>query len=313
MAAILGLNAYHGDAAAALVVDGELVAAAEEERFNRIKHCAGFPARAAAWCLADAGLTAADLDHVAIGRDPKANLGAKLRRTLTRGTSARFLKARLENAARVRDVKGELEQALGGPVGAELHHVEHHRAHVASAFFPSPFEDAAILSLDGFGDFASTMLAEGRGASVTVLDRVLFPHSLGIFYTAVTQWLGFPHYGDEGKVMGLAPYGTPRFLAKMRDLVLLDGPLFQLGLDYFTHDEEGGDMTWDSGSPTIGRIYSEQLVELFGAAREPDGEIAEVYSDVAASVQAMLEEAYLHLVHTLWERTKIPNLCLAGG
>src|SRR5581483_4235168 len=179
--------------------------------------------------------------------------------------------------------------------------------------FVSPFEDAAILSVVAFAVLKNTMLAEGHGNHFYGLERVIYPQSLGLFYTAVTEWLGFPHYGDEGKVMGLAPYGKPRYLAKMRDLVQLDGPMFQLGLDYFTHDEEGVDMNWDSGSPTIGRIFSEQLVELFGAAREPDGEIAEVYSDVAASVQAMLEEAYLHLVHTLWERTKIPNLCLAGG
>ena len=199
MTAILGLNAYHGDAAAALVVDGELVCAAEEERFNRVKHCAGFPAESAAWCLAHAGLAAADLDHVAIGRDPKANLGAKLRRTLTHGASPRFLRERLANAARVRDVKAELEAALGAEVAAEIHHVEHHRAHVASAFFPSPFDDAAILTVDGFGDFASTMLAEGRGESFTVLERVLFPHSLGIFYTAVTQWLGLSGLRRRGQ------------------------------------------------------------------------------------------------------------------
>jgi carbamoyltransferase len=312
--AILGLNAYHGDAAAALVIDGELVAAAEEERFNRVKHCAGFPALAARWCLEDAGLSAADLDHVAVSRDPRANLGRKLMRTIRHGASARYLKQRLQNAAQIRDVGSALSEALGVErIAAAVHNVEHHQAHVASAFFVSPFEDAAILSVDGFGDFASTMLAEGHGSHFDVLERVIYPHSLGIFYTAVTQWLGFPHYGDEGKVMGLAPYGKPRYLAKMRDLVQLDGPMFQLGLDYFTHDEEGVDMNWDSGSPTIGRIYSEQLVELFGAAREPDGEMAEVYKDVAASVQAMLEEAYLHLIDTLWGRTGIPNLCLAGG
>ncbi|MBV8480103.1 MAG: carbamoyltransferase [Actinobacteria bacterium] len=311
---ILGLNAYHGDAAAALVVDGELVAAAEEERFNRVKHCAGFPALAARWCLEDAGLSPDDLDHVAVSRDPRANLGRKLMRTIRHGASARYLKQRLQNAAQIRDVGSALAEALGVErVDAAIHNVEHHQAHVASAFFVSPFDHAAILSVDGFGDFASTMLAEGHDSHFEVLERIIYPHSLGIFYTAVTQWLGFPHYGDEGKVMGLAPYGTPRYLAKMRDLVLLDGPTFHLGLDYFTHDEEGVDMNWESGSPTIGRIYSEQLVELFGAAREREGEITEIYADVAASVQAMLEEAYLHLVNTLWERTHIPNLCLAGG
>jgi carbamoyltransferase len=312
--AILGLNAFHGDAAAALVIDGELVAAAEEERFNRVKHCAGFPTLAAAWCLADGGLRPEDLDYVAVSRDPRANLGRKLLRTIRHGASARYLKARLENASRIRDVGSALAEALGvESLRAEVHNVEHHQAHIASAFFVSPFEDAAVLSIDGFGDFASTMLAEGHGSRFEVLERVLYPHSLGIFYTAVTQWLGFPHYGDEGKTMGLAPYGKPRYLAKMRELVKLDGPLFELGLDYFTHDKEGVDMNWDAGSPTIGRIYSDRMVELFGAAREPDGEITDLYNDVAASLQAMLEEAYLHLAETLWERTRLPQLCLAGG
>ena len=314
MTAILGLNAYHGDAAAALLIDGELVSAAEEERFNRVKHCAGFPALSAAWCLADAGLTVDDLDHVAVSRDPKANLGQKLLRTIRHGASARYLKSRLDNAARIRDVGPALTESLGvESMRAQVHNVEHHQAHVASAFLVSPFEDAAILSVDGFGDFASTMLAVGHGNRFEVLERVLYPHSLGIFYTAVTQWLGFPHYGDEGKVMGLAPYGKPIYIAKLRELVRLDGPLFTLGLDYFTHDKEGVDMNWDGGSPTIGRIYSDRLIELFGAAREPDGEITALYNDVAASLQAMLEEAYLHILGTLWEQTHIPNLCLAGG
>jgi carbamoyltransferase len=315
--AILGLNAFHGDAAAALVVDGELVAAAEEERFNRVKHCAGFPELAAAWCLADAGLRPEDLDHVAIARDPKANIGRKLLRTIRHGASGRYLKARLENAAKVRDVKTHLAQALHvdpDAIRAETHNVEHHLAHAASAFLVSPFEDAAILSVDGFGDFASTMLAEGHGNRIEILDRVLFPHSLGIFYTAVTQWLGFTKYGDEGKVMGLAPYGDPaKHMAKMRELVLLEGGLFKLGLDYFTHDKEGVDMTWDEQTPTIGRIYSDRMIEAFGPAREPRSELADLHNDVAASLQAMLEEAYLQLVNTLWERTQIPNLCLAGG
>jgi carbamoyltransferase len=314
--AVLGLNVYHGDAAAALVVDGELVAAAEEERFNRVKHCAGFPALAAAWCLADAGLEPGDIDHVAIGRDPRANLGRKLLRTVTRAPSARFLRARLANAARVHDVRAETARALGvEPAGlhARFHNVEHHQAHVASAFLVSPFEEAAVLSVDGFGDFASTMIAAGRGSRFEVLDRVLFPHSLGLFYTAVTQWLGFPKYGDEGKVMGLAPYGDPnRYRDQLRRLVRLDG-LFELGLEYFTHPTEGVDMTWDEGSPTIGRIFSPKLEELLGPARESGSELTQREEDVAAALQAVLEEAYLHLVRRVWERTRLSNLCLAGG
>jgi carbamoyltransferase len=315
--AILGLNAYHGDAAAALVVDGELVAAAEEERFNRIKHVAGFPSLAARWCLEDAGLTAADLDHVAVSRDPRANIGAKLMRTIRHGASARYLKARLQNAAKIRDVGAALADALGvddAVLRAQAHNVEHHQAHAASAFFVSPFEEAAILSVDGFGDFCSTLTAVGRGDRLEVLDRVLFPHSLGIFYAAFTQYLGFPHYGDEGKVMGLAPYGDPEpHLKAMRDVVAPAGDLFALNLDYFTHDKEGVDMTWDEGSPQIGRIYSDKLVDVFGPAREPGGRLERWHQDVAASLQRRLEEIYLHLVERLHARTGLPALTLAGG
>jgi carbamoyltransferase len=315
--AILGLNAYHGDAAAALVVDGELVAAAEEERFNRIKHVAGFPSLATAWCLEEAGLSPGDLDHVAIGRDPRANLGAKLRRVARRPPRAGYVAARLRNAASIGDVKATLADALQVPkdaLGATFHNVEHHQAHVASAFFVSPFEEAAILSVDGFGDFASTMLAVGRGNRFEILDRVLFPHSLGILYTAVTQWLGFPHYGDEGKVMGLAPYGDPhRFLPAMREIARFEGDLFALDLDYFSHHTQGVAMTWESGSPTIGPIFSDGMIGALGPAREPRSELTELHNDVAAALQARLEEIYLHLVQGLWERTHATSICLAGG
>lgn len=315
MTVILGLNAYHGDASAALVVDGELVNAVEEERLNRVKHSAGFPGLAAKWCLEDAGITPEQIDHVAVSRDPSANLFRKLLRA-ARTPSIDFLRSRLANAAQVRNVKGELATALGLPEGglrAKFHNVEHHQAHVASAFFVSPFDEAAILSVDGFGDFASTMLAHGRGSKFEVLDRVLFPHSLGIFYTAVTQWLGFPKYGDEGKVMGLAPYGEPVHLDAMRKLVDLSGPLFQLDLAYFTHHVEGVDMTWDQATPTIGRVFSPRLEQLLGPARKPGEPLEKHHEDVAASLQKMLEEAYLHLLRTLHSRTGSKNLTLAGG
>ena len=314
MTAILGINAFHGDAAAALVIDGELVAAAEEERFNRVKHCAGFPALAVAWCLADAGLDPADLDHIAIGRNPRANIGAKIRRTLRRGASPDYLRSRLANAARVHDVNGALAAALGGAtLRAKVHHVEHHLAHVASAFLVSPFDEAAILSVDGFGDFTSTMTAVGKGGQIDVLDRVLFPHSLGILYTAVTQWLGFPHYGDEGKVMGLAPYGSPTRLDAFAQLIRPKGDLFELGLDFLTHHTKGVEMTWDDGSPRIGRIFSPRLEELLGPAREPGEPLTAEHHDVAASLQKALEEIYLHVVRRLQERTGQTALCLAGG
>jgi carbamoyltransferase len=314
--AILGLNAFHGDAAAALVIDGQLVAAAEEERFSRVKHVAGFPSLAAAWCLRDAGVEARELDHVAIGRDPRANLGAKLRQTARRLRNPGYVVERLRAMRRVGDVRDDVARALGTSkesLGAQVHKVEHHQAHVASAFFVSPFEEAAILTMDGFGDFASTMLAVGRGNSFHVLDRVTFPHSLGIYYTAITQWLGFPKYGDEGKVMGLAPYGDPDvYRDEMRDLLRL-GELFELNLGYFTHPAEGVDMTWAEGSPTIGRIFSKRLERVFGPPREPRAELTKHHEDVAAALQAVLEEGYLHLVNEAYLRTHSTNLCLAGG
>jgi carbamoyltransferase len=317
LTSILGLNAYHGDAAAALVVDGELVAAAEEERFTRVRHVAGFPALAAAWCLEEAGIEARELDHIAVSRDPRANVGPGLLRSVRHGESARYLKASLDHAAKPRDGKVALAAALGvDPAGlaARVHDIEHHQTHVASAFFVSPFDEAAILSVDAFGDFASTMTAVGRGSSYEVIDRVLFPHSLGIFYLAQTQWLGFLHYGDEGKVMGLASYGDATAnMRTMRDALQTSGDLFTLNLDYFTHDKEGVDMTWDEGAPSLGRIFSDKLVEALGPPRDPDSELTTQHKDVAASLQLRLEEVYLHVLNGLQRKTGQHRLCLAGG
>jgi carbamoyltransferase len=317
MTAILGLNAYHGDAAAAIVVDGELVAAAEEERFSRVKHVAGFPKLAAAWCVGEAGLAPEALDHIAVSRDPHANVGPTLLRTVRHGASARYLKASLEHAAKPRDVKQALADGLGidvATLSAEVHDIEHHQAHVASAFFVSPFDEAAILSVDAFGDFVSTMTAVGHGTSYDVIDRVLFPHSLGIFYLALTQWLGFLHYGDEGKVMGLASYGDPApNMRVMRDALQTTDDLFALNLDYFTHDKEGVDMTWDEGAPRLGTIFSDKLVEELGPGRDPDSELTTHHKDVAASLQLRLEEVYLHVIQRLQQATGQRSLCLAGG
>src|SRR5262249_47893125 len=215
---VLGINAYHAGASACLIQGGVVVAAAEEERFKRVKYCAGFPTRAIEWCLAEAGISAYDLAHVGISRNPSANLHRKVLYTLRRRPSFTLIRDRLANAARVRDPKAAMVEALAlqpSDLRAEFHNVEHHVAHMASAFFVSPFQEAAVLSVDGMGDFCSTMWGIGRGNCLEVNGSVSFPHSLGIFYTAVCQWLGFAKYGDEGKVMGLAPYGEPVYLDQM--------------------------------------------------------------------------------------------------
>jgi carbamoyltransferase len=322
---ILGINAFHAGASACLVRDGELVAAAEEEPFRRIKYLAGFPSEAVRYCLAEAGISAFDIDHIGISRDPNANLHKKVLFALTRRPNLRFVRDRLTNAARVRDPRAALGQALqldAARLKATFHNVEHHRAHMASAFFVSPLREAAILSVDGMGDFVSTMWGVGRGERIDVLGEINFPHSLGIFYTAVSQWLGFTKYGDEGKVMGLAPYGRPLHLDLMHKVVRLqrDGT-FELNLDAFVHHSTGAGMTWDTGAPQLGTLYSERFVDLFGPPKQPaphawgdvTGGANAHYVDVAASLQAMLEEAEFGLVQMLRRTTLQKALCIAGG
>jgi carbamoyltransferase len=322
---ILGINAYHAGAAACLIHDGNLVAAAEEERFRRIKYWAGFPAQAVGYCLSEAGITAYDLDHVGISRDPSANLYRKVLFALRRRPSFDLIRDRLANAAKVRDPKRALVEALALDVSslkAEFHNVEHHHAHMASAFFVSPFDDAAILSLDGMGDFVSTMWGHGHENRIQVLGSITFPHSLGIFYTAVSQWLGFPSYGDEGKVMGLAPYGHPRYVDEMLTIVRpqQDGT-FELNLDAFVHHAGGASMTWDNGAPELGTLYSQKFVDTFGLPRASNGQnqggqlegFTEHQLDVAASLQVALEETAFGLVEMLQRATGQKTLCLAGG
>jgi carbamoyltransferase len=311
---ILGINAHHADAAAAIVVDGKLVAAAEEERFRRLKHWAGFPSASIEYCLREAGVSLNQVDHIAVNRDPNARLLQRAKFVMARRPSIGAIKRRLENRAKIKDLHTELTETFRlDSLKPRLHNVEHHRAHLASSFFVAPFEEAAVLSIDGFGDFVSSMWGVARGNQIEVLGEIGFPHSLGIFYTAMTQYLGFPHYGDEYKVMGLAPYGTPSFLREMRDIVQVKDGRFALNLDYFTHHTVGLNMVWVGGSPVIGPVYSQKLVEKLGPARAPQDPMEQRHKDLAASMQAMFEEAYFGLANALQAKTGMKTLCLAGG
>src|SRR5689334_13065759 len=210
---ILGLNAFHADSSAALVRDGRLIAAAEEERFRRIKHWAGFPSQAVAYCLREAGLQLSDVDHIAYNQDSRANLARKVGYFIAKRPDLRLVLSRLRNRRARTGLTTLLEQAFPGQsVKGQLHRVEHHLAHLVSAFHVSPFENAAVVSVDGFGDFSSAAWGAAMSTEISTTGRVYFPHSLGIFYQAITQYIGFPHYGDEYKVMGLAPYGRPSYL-----------------------------------------------------------------------------------------------------
>src|SRR3984957_20168793 len=213
---ILGINAYHGNASAAIIADGRLIAAVEEERFNRVKYAAGFPAAAIRYCLDAAGIALSEVDHIAIPRNPWARLGTKLLYALRMPS---FARERAKVMARFVGIPEALAQAFEvapDKIQAKFHRIEHHQAHLASSFFVSPFDSAALLSADGLGDFASTMWGVGQGSRMNIHGSVAFPHSLGLFYSAVTQYLGFLKFGDEYKVMGLGAYGRPDQLDAFR-------------------------------------------------------------------------------------------------
>ena len=315
MTYILGINAFHGDSSACLLHDGVLVAAAEEERFRRIKHWAGFPSQAIAWCLADAGITLEQVGHVAINQDPHASFGRKVWYTLTKRPDVGLVLDRLRNKQRRSGIDTLLEQAFPGQnFNGRLHAVEHHLAHLSSAFHVSPFESAVVVSVDGFGDFASAAWGVGRGTTIDVAGRVHFPHSLGIFYQALTQFLGFPHYGDEYKIMGLAPYGEPVYLEQLRKIVRLqDDGSFKLELKYFRHHREKIDYEWENGIPAVGILYSPALLDLLGPARGKDEPLTQQHKNMARSIQAMYEEAFFHLLNTLHAKYPLDAIAIAGG
>ena len=314
---ILGLNAYHADASAAIFKDGVLIAASEEERFRRIKHWAGFPSLAVEFCLRESGITLNNVDVISIGREPRAKILNKAAFALRNfSTSNRLLLDRIRNSKQVASVESELSELTGLPqsaIASKLIHVEHHRSHLASAFFASPFEESAILSIDGSGDFTTTMIAVGKQNQIEVLDSVDFPVSAGLFYTAFTQYLGFPHYGDEYKVMGLAPYGTPRYVEDIRKILhFKPNGLFGWDKRYFSKVNEIK-LDYSTHVPVVSTLYGEKMIEVFGPARRSDEEIGQKHKDIAASVQRVCEELIFHILNHLQKRTGLKNICIAGG
>ena len=314
---ILGLNMFHADASAAIVQDGEVVFAIAEERLNRVKHYAGFPAMAVKACLDAVGARIADVDHVAVGQDSDANLAKKVQYALANPVKIlNFIRLRQRKEA-MRDVRLLLAQALDSdPKGLRFqeHHLEHHIAHIASAYYCSPWEGAAGFSYDGSGDFVSTMMALCEGNEIKVLERVFLPHSLGSFYTMICEFIGYKKYGDEGKVMGLAPYGKDTYCDQIREITQLNDSAFRLNLHYFMPlgSSQGMQIQAD-GTVRLARHFSDRMVQLFGEPREPHAEITQRDMDLAYAMQHRFEEVFFHLMKQLHQRVPVEDLVMAGG
>ena len=317
MSIILGINAYHGDSSACLLKDGKLIAAAEEERFKRIKHWAGFPADAIKFCLKDNKLSLEDLDYIAINSDPKAQLFKKLKYTIRHRPEPKFLLDRLRNKKNRMSIEAELRNIFpDNNFSGKIQHIEHHLCHLASSYLVSPFNSSVAISVDGFGDFASAAWGICQDDKIKIENRVFFPDSLGIFYQAMTQFLGFPHYGDEYKVMGMAAYGVPKFLDKMQELVFChqDGT-YKLNLKYFLHHNTNVDYQWVGGAPTVGTLFNvTELEQLLGfGVREKHEELGQNHFNLAHSVQQMYEEAFFNMLQVSYSKYGNDQLSLAGG
>jgi carbamoyltransferase len=312
---ILGINAFHGDSAACLLKNGTMLAAVEEERFRRTKHWAGFPTLSIRYCLEAAGIGISAIDHVALNQDSSANLSKKISYSVTHRPDLSLVMDRIRNKKKRSGALELLAAEFPGEEIRAIHQpVEHHIAHLSSAFHCSPFESATVVSVDGFGDFASAAWGRGEGVKIEVDDRVYFPHSLGVFYQGLTQFLGFPQYGDEYKVMGLAAYGKPEYLPQMREIVnLQDDGSFRLNLNYFHHHNKRINYEWEGGNPNVGTLFSSQLIELLGPSKTPEEPIKERHWHIAHSVQAMYEEAFFHLLNSLHKEYGGDALAVAGG
>ncbi len=317
MAAVLGISPYCADAAAALIVDGMLVAAAEESRFNRVRHSSAFPRMAAAYCLESQGLGYGDVDDLAIVGNPTAQLKDEILFILSgRPAYTKMIQDRFQSVARHVDWERVLPEVAGPAAAAfqgEIHRINHPLAHLADAFFGSPFEEAAVLSIEGMGDFASTAWGSGRGSAVSLDGTIVFPHSLGFLHTMFAQLLGFPEFGSEARMAGIAAYGKPVCVdAVHQTLKLTEGGRFELNPRFFTHPEFGLAMVWPDGVPRQEEFYTRAAIETFGPPRLRYDEITPAHMNLAASVQEVIAEAVLHVARHVRESTSLPRLCYTG-
>lgn len=311
---IIGINSHHSDSCACILVDGKLVASAEEERFRRVKHWAGFPSIAVDYCLKEAGVGLSEVNAIAVNQDRKVNFFRKIYFTLVNRPNISMLISRAISKRAKSGVEADIKKYLGLGFVGEVHHVEHHMAHLSSAFHVSPFAESVVASIDGFGDFSSAAWGRGVGSDIQIAHRIYFPHSMGIFYMAITQFLGFPNWGDEYKVMGLSSYGDPKYLSDLRKMVhLRPNGGFSLDLDFFQHHNVKLESLKSDGEPYVGNLYTQKLIDLLGEARQKGTPITQREMDIAKSAQMVYEEVLFHMLNAAYDCYQIPNLCIAGG
>jgi carbamoyltransferase len=308
----IGINAYHADSSAALLKNGSVLYATEEERFERIKHWAGLPLKSIEFCLKAEGITIQDVSAICIGRDPKAKIKNKIGYMLKRPKSAfGMLNQRFKNRGDLGNIELEIQKHFG--YCPPIVNVEHHRAHLASAFFSSPFDEAAVISIDGSGDFSTVMIGRGNGNKIDILASQDFPVSVGLVYSAFTQFLGFPYYGDEYKVMGLSPYGEPKYLEEMRNILWMGKKnILEWNESYF--DLEGGVISYQNSVPVVSQLFNEKKFEkVFGKKRAKNESIDKRHKDIASSLQKLTEEIIFGIVEKAYELTGCSKIAIAGG
>lgn len=312
---IIGINAYHGDSAACILHNGKVLAAAEEERFCRVKHWGGFPINAIDYCLNVGGIRLSDVDVIAINSDPKSNLLRKLWFLGTNKLDFQYILKRFRNQRAKYSVDNDLNALFSrDKFNGVVSHIEHHAAHLASSYFVSSFDNALVLSVDGFGDFASCAWGVGKENRIDIKGKIYFPHSLGVFYQAMTQYLGFSNFGDEYKVMGLAPYGKPNYINELEKVVGSnpDGT-FCLNLKYFRHHCEDVNYSWKDGEPKVDAVFSQALCDLLGPVRSKNDPLNEKHFDMAYSTQMVYEKIFLNMLCKLHKKYPNENIALAGG
>lgn len=311
---ILGINAYHGDASACLIKDGVLLYAVEEERFTRVKHNAGFPKESILFCLSSENIKLDDISFVAINKNPKNKIIEKIKYLLFNNFNFSTFINRIKNFKKISNIEDDFKSCFGSDLSNKIIYTDHHLSHVASSIFSSNFDNCNYISIDGFGDFVSTSIGYFENNKFYKLKETLFPNSAGIFYSSITQFLGFEGYGDEYKVMGLSSYGKSVYKKQMEELICFDNvKLIKLNLKYFLHHHGKTEMKWDYGEPQIGKLYSDKLFKLLGPERQKGDELTTRHKDIAASAQEVYENLLFRILNELYKEKKNSNLCISGG